>query len=82
MGADDKVFRIITADARFHTCGGARPGAAQISARVTLGTPRCVENRADTPVDDEGAIYLVAGNVVERVKRIGVIANKCHCPQF
>jgi hypothetical protein len=39
---------IITEDVRSHIDGGARPGAEQIFARVTMGKPRCVENRAGT----------------------------------
>jgi len=81
VGADDKVYWIITEDARFHTDGGVRPGAEQIFARASLGKPRCVENRADTTMYDYGDIYFEAGNVDGRVKRIGVIAHNRPCPQ-
>jgi hypothetical protein len=80
VGADDKVYWIITEDARFHTDGGVRPGTEQIFARATLGKPRCVENRPDTTMYDYGNIYFEAGNVDGRVKRIGVIAHNRPCP--
>ncbi len=80
VGADDKVYWIITEDARFHTRDGVRPGAEQIFARATLGKPRCVENRPDTTMYDYGDIYFEVGNVDGRVKRVGVIAHNRPCP--
>ena len=80
VGADDKVFWIVTEDERFHTDGGIRPGSEQIFARATLGKPRCVENRADTTTYDYGDIYFEACNVDGRVKRIGVMAHNRPCP--
>lgn len=81
VGADEKVYWIITEDARFHTDGGVRPGAEQIFARATLGKPRCVESRTDTTMYDYGDIYFEAGNDDGRVKRVGVIAHNRPCPQ-
>lgn len=81
VGADDKVYWIITEDARFHTAEGVRPGAEQISARASLGKPRCVETRDETTVYDYGDIYFEVGNVDGRVKRLGVIAHQRPCTQ-
>ncbi len=81
VGADEKVYWIITEDARFRTENGVRPGAEQIFARAALGKPRCVESRADTTMYDYGDIYFEAGNIDGRVKRVGVIAHNRPCPQ-
>lgn len=81
VGADDKVYWIITEDARFSTPEGVRPGTEQIAARAALGKPRCVETRADTTVYDYGDIYFEAGNIDGRVKRLGVIAHQRPCAQ-
>lgn len=81
VGADDKVYWIITEDARFHTVDGVRPGVEQIYARATLGKPRCVETRPETTVYDYGDIYFEAGNTDGRVRRVGVIAHDRPCPQ-
>lgn len=81
VGADDKVYWIITEDARFHTPEGVRPGTEQIAARAALGKPRCVETRDETTVYDYGDIYFEVGNGTGRVKRLGVIAHNRPCPQ-
>jgi hypothetical protein len=81
VGADEKVYWIITEDARFHTEDGVRPGVEQIYARATLGKPRCVETRVDTTMYDYGDIYFESDNVDGKVKRIGVIAHNRPCPQ-
>jgi hypothetical protein len=81
VGADEKVYWIITEDARFHTEDGVRPGVEQIYARATLGKPRCVETRADTTMYDYGDIYFESDNVDGKVKRVGVIAHNRPCPQ-
>lgn len=79
VGADDKVYWIITEDARFHTAEGVRPGTEQISARAALGVPRCVQTRPDTTMYDYGDIYFEIGNQDGRVKRLGVIAHQRPC---
>jgi len=81
VGADDRVYWIITEDARFSTPEGIRPGAEQIAARAALGKPRCVETRDETTVYDYGDIYFEVGNVDGRVKRLGVIAHQRACAQ-
>ena len=80
VGADEKVYWILTEDPRFRTEDGVRAGAEQIFARATLGKPRCVESRADTTMYDYGNIYFESGNVDGRVKRVGVIAHDRPCP--
>jgi hypothetical protein len=81
VGADDKVYWIITEDARFTTPEGVRPGAEQIAVRAALGKPRCVETRDETTVYDYGDIYFEIGNIDGRVKRLGVIAHQRPCLQ-
>ena len=81
VGADEKVYWIITEDERFRTANGVGPGVEQIVARAALGKPRCVETRPEVTVYDYGDVYFESGNVDGRVKRVGVIAHQRPCPQ-
>lgn len=81
VGAEEKVYWIITEDSSFRTETGVAPGVEQIFARATMGKPRCIETRTETTMYDYGNVYFEAGNVDGHVKRIGVIAHERPCTQ-
>jgi hypothetical protein len=81
VGADEKVYWIITEDARFGTPSGVRVGIEQIFARAALGKPNCVETRPEVTVYDYGDLYFESGNADGRVKRVGVVAHQRACTQ-